>query len=1375
MDKVKDIFNKYKIIITIFLLLLASFFVYLFVFADEDIYENQIEVKNTRISITDGTVNADGNMDSNDEAGNDSSVSNKIVRNFDKVVYEISYDLGYKEDSTLEESEKSLSITRDVIVDILVPSNIGMNVSESADINVLEPEKDRNNNIIEITDNDITYRYYRIDINDIDVTDRNIGANQIDIILSNINGSNGDKIRPIIRVREKTDNVSAKEITSETNLSDITGISIEDVTISANSSYGVKLYPGTKKGEDNTNSEFPIGILIYLPQTQNKGIRGIEVPKTVSFDVTVNSDSTSEQSSILEGTKIINYQNDNDYTVADFPYSYTNNGNAAISSETLNNNGSSIFSIRYTGLNFSNDTSQINISDLGQLYYLSAKILVFKNQRSSTYKNDINYNVSISSPNMDNIDLLDNYEPFVGDYISKIDFVKSYTSYDGVEDIYESGKAIYNYSEDVLIRNTISYGYTKGDKLENGFTNYVKIDNTAFKLVNTENVSDQSLDYFVEYSRNNNYEAAATYGLGDWNLNYFRRKSTAPSYCPSNAQLSAMNETTLRETLMNLYGGPCIEATNVEWVSTIQDAIDSNKANKIIIFKFDMLSEYDTGTTTTIRLTAKAVKNYSNIGKTFAITSRGETTDNNKAYYLSEIANKSVDKHVSDIAYTKTQYDVNHNIIGGNVTTANVNGTSTNITNIGNTALISAFKASINPIELHDAYNSVGKTTFYAGMTDPIEFIINPVIYKSDFQSTITGATVSVYLPESLEIYVKPGDKQYNTSTSGATVNIDGVNYKEYKYDYSESDINFENESVSGTIPNLYVHAYIKISTPDRTNARVISRISGTLKPNSDATTVYGDVTSIDQRTTSVDIQLRNTRDINSIGTTNVNYIDQNGTYTYNMRSANSSSSSAEISLLYILPYSGDGIGKGSKFTGTVGVSIANNSLPTGYKAYYTTDNVKTILSNELATTSTTTWKEWTNPSTTLNNATAIRITSPSAISSGSYFANPSGITFNITTNGNQESEKYYNMFYMIQKNADVCINDDILVDCTQTEKGTTSFSSNISQVSVYNRKISGYAFEDTNYSGFYDNNEARLRDIPVDLYKLSATTFDAKNPVASISDSDQLMQETTIDRNGYYNFDGLSTGNYYVKYTFDCDKYTVTEKNKVDINNEGDATLRDSDANMVEYTSTSEESIEDNEESKTENSTQCYAVSNIMSLNNTNVEFKHIDLGLRIRQDFDIKMSKYITNVKVTSNKGVQNYDYKNETKVVVPVKNLKNTSFRVTYGIEIENSKYFPGTIGNIVETIPEGMTFDPSLPENDGWVESDGNLYYAYLNKVLIMPGEKYHLTIVLDLVTSNGGDYINFVAANNLQIKPVITNFLEIPEAAQIEDEDEEADE
>ena len=1332
MNKIGKIFLNYKITITIILLLIASFFVYYFVFANEDIYENQIKVTNIDTNIIDGT----SDFDQNDEAGNDSSNNNKIVRSFDQITYNISYKLDYKEDSTIE--DRTLDVTRDVIIDVLVPKDMYMKVSEDDVMNEIIPQKDSDNKNIVI---DNKYYYYQIIKHDCHIAE----TSNVEVILSTINGKNGDIISPIIQVREATDDVIHKEITPSTSSTTIDKINVDNVTVSAKENYGIKLFQGVKKEETDDTNIMPVGIMVYLPNQGTKGIKGIQVPSDITFDLNINS--SSDTSRVLESDDpISNYTSDSGYVVADLPYSYSsNNGNAGIDSSSLNQNRRSTFNIRYTNLKFTKNTRSIDITSGNSTYYLSTKIFLFKSKRND--KNDITYTINTNAPISNTVeDYLDNYVPFVGDYVSKIDFFSQNQSTSDTPTFEESGKAIYNYNEEFYIQNTINYGNLKGDKLDRGFTNYIKIDNTSVKLLKTPNASDETLDYYLEIdgSDPSSYNPSVQYGIGEWTSSYFKLKTDRPSYCPST--LNSLS----KEDLMNLYGGPCIEDNNIIWVDSIQDAIDSGKDNKIILFKLDIPEEYATGVQTIVRLKAKAVKNYSNIGKTFMITSRGKTTYNNRTYYLSQIANSSVSNHSSDMKYNKTTYDGSYNITGGNTTI--VNGTE--IQNIGNTILVSPFKASINPIELHDAYNSVGKTTFYSGMTDPIEFVINPIIYKSDFEATITGATVSVYLPETLEIYEKSSDKAYDRSTSGNLVTIDGVNYRVYNYNYSESDINFEEESASGTIPILKVHAYIALATKDNTNTKVITKISGTLKTNQDATTIYTDVTPIEKRTTSVNINLRNTKDVNSIGKTNLSKIDKNGSYQYNMRAANNLNESSEIYMMYILPYSGDGIGKGSDFSGTNTRSILNQ-LPSGYNAYYTNDNAKTLLNKEITDATSINWKTWSNINTPLSGITAIKIVPTTSISAGGYFASKDGITLNITTRNNKELDKYYNNFYMIQKNADVCVDDDTSGQCSRTEKKTVSYSSNISLVSVYNRTISGYAFEDSNYDGFYSKEEPKIKNVVVDLYKLKATSFDSKNPVAAISAEDELINDKDVisDNNGYYKFEDIESGNYYLKYTFNCDKYTTTEKNKVDPASEGDASQIDSDAQMIEE--------------KDEKETKCYAVSNILTLNNNTTEYSHIDIGLRVRQEFDVKIRKYITNVKVLSNGNVvRNLNYDNKTKVNVDVKNLKNTSFKVTYGIEIENNKYFPGTIGNIIETIPEGMTFNPNLPENDGWYENDGNLYYSYFNKSLIMPGEKYHLTIVLDLTTNSGGDYINLVAANNLQIKPVITNFLEIPEDTEI---------
>ena len=75
---------------------------------------------------------------------------------------------------------------------------------------------------------------------------------------------------------------------------------------------------------------------------------------------------------------------------------------------------------------------------------------------------------------------------------------------------------------------------------------------------------------------------------------------------------------------------------------------------------------------------------------------------------------------------------------------------------------------------------------------------------------------------------------------------------------------------------------------------------------------------------------------------------------------------------------------------------------------------------------------------------------------------------------------------------------------------------------------------------------------------------------------------------------------------------------------------------------------------------------------------------------------------------------------------------------------------------------MTFNPDLPQNKGWYESDGNLYYSDLSSTLLMPGEKHYVTIVLDLSTNSGGDYINFVATSDLRVKSIVNSFVELPE-------------
>ena len=1305
MDKVKNFILRYKVTLTMVLLLGISLTAYFIASANEDPYENKIEVKTSNVTIEDGTANVDGNFDANDEPGNDSSDSNHIVRNFDSIIYNIEYTLGFKDDN----DEESTDTTRNIIIDVLVPSNLNAQVTSelSSSPEGYVPE--------ELEINGTKYNYYTLEYKNSSM----INSNTANVVLSNINSTNNTEILPIIRIREKTDN-NFSDITSDTALESITNVLTDSdkVKVSAVDKIAVKLYPGTIKNDKSTGiTAIPIGIVLYIPRDENRGIKGVQVPSSTSYDMHIK---------YIEGDGNISYLDKGDYdenkfNVKNLPNSYKNGKNANIGYEEITTieGDKKTYKLNFENINYNTDTTNIGTNEKEEFVsYVSSNVFAVNSEKLSNKDALIQFEM-----NNDTVQVLDNYVEFVGDYSTKIDFINSSnitTTIDKDVTFETPGEAKYNYNEEFYIQNTITYAEKSGDVLKKGLTNYIKIDNSMIRLLDVGNLSDETLDYYINVSSSNEKQNTdltteglykVSYGVGEWNIANFKIKDGAPSFCPKN--LSKLT----KDELMNYYGGPCIEEIDgkVKWYDSIATLAeeDENNRNKIILFKYQFNQEYYPATKTIIRLKAKAVNNISNIGKTTQIVSRGTTIDDNKIYYLSGVSRKSVADLKADLYYTKTEYNSLHEKVD-----------NTNIPNneYGNTILITPFKVTLSDIEVRDK-NDSKKNTIYSGFTDPISIKISPILKKSDPNATFKNATLHIYLPSELELTYEQGDLEL-TYVGNKVIN--DINYNEYKYTYTEDDIKYGNASV---VDSLQLHAYIGIAVSDDTLANVRATIDAILKPNIDATTEFGTYTTEESRSKNVNILLKNTNVINTIGKmSSSTYFEKNGEMIYNMRAANISGEEKSLSLIKVIPYSGDSVGEGSEFDGNISVRLAE-TLPAGYEAYYTKENSKTLLNKELSSSNSNNWTKWTNYTNNVSGISAIKIVAVNKIPNNGYFAG-NGINLIMKTSGNKEGDEYYNNFYILSTTKNTCTEEE--KDCNGDKNITTPVASNISYASVYNREISGYAFEDYDYNGYYSTSEKRLNDVAVSIYKVKSS--DGKVNL----ENDELLGDSITDKNGYYKFKGLSQGNYYIKYTYDCDKYTVTEQNKVD-ENIGDTSDIDSDASMISGT--------------------CDAISRVVTLDNKNVKQSHIDIGLRIRQNFGVNIKKYITNVVVNSNRGTSSYDYDKQTKVKIDVKNLKNTTFRVTYKFEIENSKYFPGTIGTIIETIPDGMTFDNKLAANDGWYLNGNNLYYSKLAGTLILPGEKYYMTIVLDLKTDNGGTYVNFVSAQDLKVMDTSVNLLE----------------
>ena len=94
----------------------------------------------------------------------------------------------------------------------------------------------------------------------------------------------------------------------------------------------------------------------------------------------------------------------------------------------------------------------------------------------------------------------------------------------------------------------------------------------------------------------------------------------------------------------------------------------------------------------------------------------------------------NLSKQTSDMTYSKTLYD---NVM------YKVSKEESPKSKYGNSIIVTGLKASIDDITVLDKNNSE-KNEIYSGQNDPMESQIRPVIYKSDMNAEISGATVSV-------------------------------------------------------------------------------------------------------------------------------------------------------------------------------------------------------------------------------------------------------------------------------------------------------------------------------------------------------------------------------------------------------------------------------------------------------------------------------------------------------------------------------------------------------------------------------------------------------------------------------------------------------
>lgn len=259
---------------------------------------------------------------------------------------------------------------------------------------------------------------------------------------------------------------------------------------------------------------------------------------------------------------------------------------------------------------------------------------------------------------------------------------------------------------------------------------------------------------------------------------------------------------------------------------------------------------------------------------------------------------------------------------------------------------------------------------------------------------------------------------------------------------------------------------------------------------------------------------------------------------------------------------------------------------------------------------------------------------------------------------------------------------------------------------------ISGKAWLDQNLNGQIDKGETLLSGIKVILYDIST------NDIAKNREGNNV--ETTTNENGLYTLTNLNDGNYIVLFDYDMEKYEPTTYQI-----EGSVDSVNSNAILKNIMINGEE--------------RKYAVTDII---NVTKNLSNINLGLKEILIYDLELNKYISKIVVQNSKKIKTYDYENSTfaKVEINSKQLNGSLVILEYGIRVKNNGEVAGYVNNIVDYLPEGLTFSSEL--NPDWYISGNNLYTKSLANEKINPGEEKEVKLILTkTITENNVGLIN----------------------------------
>lgn len=644
-----------------------------------------------------------------------------------------------------------------------------------------------------------------------------------------------------------------------------------------------------------------------------------------------------------------------------------------------------------------------------------------------------------------------------------------------------------------------------------GLKEVIKFDTYAYRVMPYDDNKDISVKIKCGKEECNNISEndfefkfiTGTFDNTNYGLNTDYSKLSTSDQAIANSCSSITLSNLNRDQIQNLYGGPCIKANDgVEEVyNKINDASTSDGV-EIPISKVIVQTKQGTvlpdGAEVIVTVKAR-VRNVSDLTHNYQATTMISTSDyDSKIYYYAPTINNAI----SPDNYIKTYYS--------GTTPIDSNGY------IGDSLKIVNFTLRQNITVTNKNSDGSVKTKYRTVNNETITYKIetnlndNSMNVSADDTWYIKNVFVSVKIPKTL-IYIPDDDfiQPINVSEDNDATYLTYLLITpsdKIKSNMKIKDIYFKaklSPTLSGKATEIIVQSY-----PYGEN-------------------INGEIDTTIQSGRTAEFSIFGTGINEVIGTASIgssgSLIEKNGTINYILNAYNNVGDPVnDYTLIDILPYNGDE--NGSDFTGSYTVNVTSETVGL--------NNIKCTseIPSRITANNETIWKDCVNnTSDYLEGITGIKIENIS-IENASYMGD---IIVSLKTKDNKASDKYNNKF-------------------TGFTRTSSENSSNIIEASVINRTISGSAFLDNTGDSIKDGNETYISNIPVTLYKVG-------------NDGElKKIAETTTNENGYYEFNNLDKGRYKIRAKYDISKYDLALRYATeDINKDSDAYLIDSNGTI--------------------------------------------------------------------------------------------------------------------------------------------------------------------------------------------------------------------